>query len=321
MKTATRPTLPTLGFSALLLVAALQPVLAAEGEEGGNSVLDLILHGGPLIIMIWIAILLTSITMVTLVIQNFMLLRNAKLAPPPMVESLRQTIAAGNYQEAWEICKANSNYVANVLKVALERIGRGKETTEDAIAELGLREAQLTRTRNSYLSVIGVIAPMIGLLGTVIGMMNAFATLGSSGIADPRALAKSIGEVLLATASGLFIAIPAFIFYYVFRNRSQSVIVYADDVVNVLVRDIPYDELQGLQIGDALTMGGAPAPMAAATPVRPAAAPAQFVAPQPTAPAARKVSMSLSTNCPVCNGAITPGVNPCPHCGATLDWA
>jgi biopolymer transport protein ExbB len=147
---------------------------------------------------------------------------------------------------------------------------------------------------------------MIGLLGTVIGMMGAFATLGSSGIANPRALATSIGEVLMATASGLFIAIPAFIFYYLFRNRSQICIVHADDHVNTLLVDIPYDELQGIKIGEGFAPGtGTAAPAA----VRAAAA------------QSRRVSATLTTNCPVCNGAITAGQNPCPHCGATLDWA
>jgi biopolymer transport protein ExbB len=163
-----------------------------------------------------------------------------------------------------------------------------------------LREATLLRTRNSYLSVIGVVSPMIGLLGTVIGMMGAFAVLAGSGISDPRALSGKIGEVLLATASGLFIAIPAFVAYYVFRNVSQMCIVHADDVVNSLLLDIPYDELQGVQIGENFNAG---LPQSAIS------------------GGARKVSMALTTNCPVCNGAVTPGVNPCPHCGATLDWA
>src|SRR5688572_32813919 len=98
---------------------------------------------------------------------------------------------------------------------------------------------------------------MIGLLGTVIGMMGAFAVLAGSGISDPRALSGKIGEVLLATASGLFIAIPAFVSYYVFRNMSQMVIVHADDVVNELLIDIPYDELTGVQIGENFSAGGA----------------------------------------------------------------
>ena len=273
---------------------------ADAGKEGPEqaTIWSTIKDGGPLIMFIWLCIIGTSITMVTLVVQNAMTLRKDKLAPPPLIQALQQTISAGNYQEAWATCNANKNYLANVLKAGLSRLGRGKEAVEGALAEHGLREAQMLRTRNSYLSVIGVVSPMIGLLGTVIGMMGAFAVLAKSGIADPRALSGKIGEVLLATASGLFIAIPAFVCYYIFRNVSQMCIVHADDVVNTLVSDLPYEELQGVHIGDSFD-AGAPMPVGGA----------------------RKVSMALTTNCPVCNGAVTPGVNPCPHCGSVLDWA
>jgi biopolymer transport protein ExbB len=275
---------------------------AAAHAAQGDSIVKVILHGGPLIVMIWLAILVTSITMVTFVIQNILSLRKDKLAPPELVDSLGNAIYAGNYQEAWETCNANDNYLANVLGVGLTRIGRGKEAVEDAVAESALREAQILRTRNSYLSVIGVISPMIGLLGTVIGMMGAFATLGASGISDPRGLATSIGEVLMATASGLFIAIPAFVAYYIFRNRSQMVIVHADDKINQLIVDIPFDELQGIQIGEIFNAGAGSPTLSAAR-------------------ESRRVSSTLTTNCPVCNGPVTPDMNPCPHCGATLDWA
>ena len=205
--------------------------------------------------MIWLGILGASVTMVTFVIQNILTLRNDRLAPAPLYNSLKQVLAAGNYQEAWEICNANRNYLANTLKAGLERVGRGKDVFNDALAEHGLREAQSLRTRNSYLSVIGVISPMIGLLGTVIGMMRAFAVLGQNGLNDQRALASSIGEVLLATASGLFIAIPAFVSYYIFRNRAQIVIVNAEDRLNGLVEEIPFEELQGVRIGENFSAG------------------------------------------------------------------
>lgn len=292
------PVLLTLAFVAVGSATGFAQEEAAAEPAQQHTVLETILEGGPLIIAIWLAIIGTSVTMVTFIVQGLLTLRKDKLSPAPLVASLQQTINAGNYQEAWEICNANNNYLANVLKAALSRIGRGKTAVDDAIVEHGLREATVLRTRNSYLSVIGVIAPMIGLLGTVIGMIGAFAVLGSSGISDPRALASRIGEVLIATASGLFIAIPAFIFYYVFRNMSQQVIVHADDTVNTLVQDIPFDELEGVRIGQDFNAG---------TGVVQAGR--------------RKVSMALTTNCPVCNGAVTPGVNPCPHCGATLDWA
>ena len=197
--------------------------------------------------------------MVTFIIQLFLTLRDEQLAPKALVDSLQATIRAGNYQEAWEICRANKAYIARVLKGALERVGRGKDAVENALIEHGLREAQVLRTKNSYLSVVGVVAPMIGLLGTVIGMMGAFAVLGASGVSDPRALALRIGEVLMATASGLFIAIPAFIFYYYFRNRSTIVLVNADDKLNYLVEDIPFEELAGVKIGENFEAGaGAP---------------------------------------------------------------
>jgi biopolymer transport protein ExbB len=292
-------------FPALLLATLLSaaPARAAETEGGSTSVIEMILHGGPLIIMIWIAILVTSIVMVTFIIQLFLQVRRQSLAPKALVTALDESLRAGNFQEAWETCQANAKtYIAAVLGGALERVGRGKDATDNALIELGIRESQVFKTRNSYLSVIGVIAPMIGLLGTVIGMMGAFAVLGQSGVSDPRKLAMSIGEVLLATASGLFIAIPAFIFYYYFRNRINDATVYADSELNHLVEDIPFDEVQGLRIGenfnpgDGLTAGSAQSKVS------------------------HKVSMQLTTNCPVCQTAIVPGQNPCPGCGTTLDW-
>ena len=296
--------LPLVIFLAVLLLGhatgfAQEEAAPAEEAHADQSVLHVIMEGGPLIMAIWLAIIGTSIVMVTFIIQNVLSLRKDKLAPPPLAAALQDNIAAGNYQEAWETCNANKNYLANVMKAGLSRLGRGKEAVEDACAEHGLREATALRTRNSYLSVIGVVSPMIGLLGTVIGMMGAFAVLAGSGISDPRALSGKIGEVLLATASGLFIAIPAFVSYYIFRNMSQMCIVHADDIVNSLLLDIPYDELAGVQIGENFNANIPGGDMAGG---------------------ARKVSMALTTNCPVCSGVVAPGVNPCPHCGATLDW-
>lgn len=293
-------------LAAVFVVLAF-PVLAQDVATSSNipappqSIIEIIWHSNFLTKLIWLAIIATSTVMVTLVIQNALSIRNEKLAPRPLFNSLETAIRAGNYQEAWETCNANDNYLANVLRAGLERLGRGKEAVEDSVAEHSLREATIMRTRNSYLSVIGVVSPMIGLLGTVIGMMSAFATLGASGISDPRGLATSIGEVLMATASGLFIAIPAFIAYYIFRNRSQMVIVHADDKVNALLADIPYAELEGVRIGQHFSTGA--------------------VAPMPGGHESRRVSMALTTNCPVCNGAIAPGDTPCPHCGTTLQWA
>ena len=278
------------------LIALLTAANAAAAED---SIFKQILHGGPMVVFVWICLLLTSVIMVTFIIQLSIALRKVNLAPPPLVDSLRQLISSGNYQESWETCNANKNYLANVLKAGLGRLGRGKEAVEGALAEHGLREATLLRTRNSYLSVIGVVSPMIGLLGTVIGMMGAFSVLGASGMGNPKELAGKISEVLLATASGLFIAIPAFVAYYVFRNMSQASIVYADDIVNTLVIDLPYDELAGMQVGENFAAAGMP---------------------QMARPIGITTAAAAAASCPVCAGNVTVGQSPCPHCGSVLSW-
>jgi biopolymer transport protein ExbB len=286
------------------LLAAGNASAQAPAAGGDHSLIHVIMEGGPLIIFIWLCILATSIIMVTLIIQLAISLKKDKLAPPPLVDSLRQLISSGNYQEPWETSTANKNDLATVLKSGLSRLGRGKEAVESALSEHGMREATLLRTRNSYLSVIGVVSPMIGLLGTVIGMMGAFAVLGASGMGDPKGLAGKISEVLLATASGLFIAIPAFVAYYIFRNMSQASIVYADDIVNQLVSDIPYEELSGMHIGETFAAAGAPLG-------RPMGMPGAGMA---------AAGGQAAASCPICAGSVAVGQSPCPHCGSVLSW-
>lgn len=283
-----------------LLLATGSLTHAADKPPDQMSIIEMILHGGPLIVGIWLCIVGTSMVLVTYCIQLFMTLRAENLAPKALMESLKSTIDAGNYQEAWETCKANKAYVAKVLQGALERLGRGQDAVQGGLIEYGLRLAQPIKTKISYISVIGVIAPMIGLLGTVIGMMGAFAVLGQSGVADPRGLALRIGEVLMATASGLFIAIPAFIFYYYFRNLSTIVIGLSDDKLQHLMVDVPYEELHGIIIGDGAD--GSFTPQAAAS------------------GASQNIAAAAEANCPVCNGGISVGETPCPHCGSPIDW-
>jgi biopolymer transport protein ExbB len=112
------------------------------------------------------------------------------------------------------------------------------------------KENARMQTQISYLSVIGVCAPMIGLLGTVTGMIRAFKVLGANGIGDPSQLSQAIGEVLVATASGLFIAIPAFGAFYFLRNRAGKAIHDIQDTMATLFRKMPYDLFDGVEIGD-----------------------------------------------------------------------
>jgi len=243
-----------------------------------------------------------TVCLVWFTAEGFYLLRAKKLAPPSLIAALREAFSAGNYQEAWNICKSNRCFLSAVLAAGLERIGRNKDAVEFAIEETAIRESTDLKTNTTYLSVIGVVAPMVGLTGTVWGMIQAFKTLGDTGITDPSKLASNIGEVLVATMSGLVVAVPAFVFFYILRARAQNAILYAESQVYRLLDEVPYDQLSGVRIGENFSTEGAGKTRSARAGV------------------SQKVSRSVTTNCPSCNAPITVGTTPCPNCGTVLDW-
>ena len=103
-------------FTALVALLTTTSFAAEEGAPQSTSVIEMILHGGPLIIMIWLAIVATSIVMVTFIIQLFLQVRRQSLAPKALVTALDESLRAGNFQEAWQTCQANSTtYIAGVL--------------------------------------------------------------------------------------------------------------------------------------------------------------------------------------------------------------
>ena len=173
-----------------------------------------------------------------------------KVLPKAHVEAVRALFRQGKYIDAYNYCKANPSPFTNVTRVAVSLLGEGKGAVEEGIMAEMAKENSRMQTFISYLSVIGVCTPMIGLLGTVTGMIRAFAVLGSQGIGDPSSLSAAIGEVLVATASGLFIAIPAFGAYYFLRNRTAKVLHAIQDTLAGLLRKMPYDKLAGVHIGD-----------------------------------------------------------------------
>lgn len=223
---------------------------AAGGEsvpEAAHKTLWQVLEeGGP--IMIPLAIV--SVAMFTLILLGFVTLGRKKLVPDKHVRALRELFVSGDYQSAVAYCKSNPGFFTDTIYTGLLCAGQGKEVAEQAMEDTLAKGVASLSTRNYYLNLIGVVTPMLGLTGTVLGMMSAFSTLGTSGIGDPSALAGAIGEVLVATASGLFIAIPAFTFYYVFRNWITAATAYCEDHINMLFRGMPYDYMTGVYFGE-----------------------------------------------------------------------
>jgi biopolymer transport protein ExbB len=270
---------------------------APAAPAKATTVADMVQQGGFVMVILGLA----SVCLVWFTAEGFVILRASKLAPPVLIARLREAFTAGNYQEAWNICKNNRCFLSSVLGAGLERIGRNKDAVEFVVEETAIRESHDLKTNTTYLSVIGVVSPMIGLTGTVWGMIGAFKALGDNGISNPSLLAAKIGEVLVATLSGLIVAVPAFIFFYILRARAQRAILYAESQVYRLLDDIPYEQLSGVRIGDNFSTEAGKTRAARSG-------------------KSQKVSRNVTTNCPSCNAPITVGTTPCPNCNTVLDW-
>jgi biopolymer transport protein ExbB len=174
----------------------------------------------------------------------------SKILPKQHIEALRDFFRQGDYVGAYNYAKTNVCTFTNVVRVGLAYASEGKAVCEEAIVSQITKENGALQARIAYLSVIGVIAPMIGLTGTVFGMIDAFASLGAAGAADPSALSAAIGKVLYATAGGLVVAIPAFVFYYLLRNRTSFAMFLVQDEVTLLFRRMPYEHMAAANVSE-----------------------------------------------------------------------
>ena len=158
------------------------PTPPSPEEAESTTLIGLFNRGGPIM---W-PLLAISMWCLSLIIEGFIRIRLSNFAPADMIIQLKNAFAEENYQQAWRLCKSKSSFLTNALRYGLERIGRGRTACEAALAEYSLKESMIYRTKISYLSTIGVVSPMVGLLGTVTGMIKAFQVLGHGGISPPN---------------------------------------------------------------------------------------------------------------------------------------
>lgn len=231
------------------LVLGFSSAIAAEPGAPGvhkKTLWEQIQEGG----WVMIPIGLCSVFTVYLIGDGVLRTSRKRVTPAAHEVAVKQLFREGDYVGAYNYCKANPSPLTNVLRTGIGLLGEGKLVAEEGMVGEVAKESSRMQTWISYLSVIGVCTPMIGLVGTVTGMIKAFATLGNAGIGDPSSLSAAIGEVLVATASGLFIAIPAFGAFYYLRNRASAAIHHLQDIVSRLFRKMPYEALAGVHLGD-----------------------------------------------------------------------
>ncbi|MDH3345596.1 MAG: MotA/TolQ/ExbB proton channel family protein [Kiritimatiellaceae bacterium] len=163
-----------------------------------------------------------SSAMLFFIIRNSLLLRPKNLLREDLKAELEAVIQCNDINAAREICQNNPSLMTSVLDAGLERIDEDDfdaAHVSEAIEEAGNEQMVTFMKPINYLSIIGGTAPMLGLLGTVSGMIKAFQTIAAGGMGKPELLAGNIGEALITTATGLIIAIPAMISYFIFKNN------------------------------------------------------------------------------------------------------
>jgi biopolymer transport protein ExbB len=251
-------TIQKAAIAILLLYPSIAMASAGAAAKGGTvtekTFIDVYHEGG------WCMhfILAFSVATVWLVIDIWIRTNAKKMTPEADVHSAQQLFLVGDYVGAYAAMKLAVSPFAQVVRASLGSVGYGKDATEEALHDEIDKINTTIQTRINYLSVIGVCTPMVGLLGTVSGMKGAFGSLGTSGIGDPAALAGHIGEVLVATASGLFVAIPAFMGFYFLRNKLQSAVHELQNKAEHLFRHAPYEYLKDVDVGQEVTFAAIP---------------------------------------------------------------
>jgi len=166
-----------------------------------------------------------SFTMVALFVMNLLTARRENVLPSALVEGFDVHLVEKQYQEAYELAKADDSFLGRVLSAGLVKLSSGYEQAIEAMQEAGEEENMRLEHRLSYLALIGTISPMVGLFGTVWGMIDSFSVIATSPVTPkPAELAEGISKALFTTLVGLAIAIPAIAVYNILRNRIDRLV-------------------------------------------------------------------------------------------------
>lgn len=205
---------------------------AAETTVKDKTMWDLIKAGG----FVGHCIIVTSIATLALTIEFCVSLRRDKLCPPELVGELEALIDEGQYEEALQVCENDRCFLTNVVGAALAKVGMGYDEMVKSMEEVGTEEAFKLNAKISYMSLLGNIGPMLGLLGTVTGMIGAFTVIEKTTSPTPALLARGVYEALVTTAEGLFVGLPALTVYFIFKNRVTGLVLQIGGVCSELVQ-------------------------------------------------------------------------------------
>lgn len=220
--------LASTGYLAVSIVAPVETAVAQDGDGETDTADDqtyLEWLFEALGVMYLSVFLLLSFSLVALFVMNLLTARRDNVCPVHLVEGFEAHLNEKQYQEAYELAKSDESFLGQVLSAGLAKLSSGYAQAIEAMQEVGEEESMKLEHRLSYLALIGTISPMIGLFGTVHGMIDAFRVIAVGGSTpDPAELADGISKALFTTLAGLAVAIPAILAYNLLRNRVHRLV-------------------------------------------------------------------------------------------------
>jgi len=191
-------------------------------------------------VLIWIALVVCSIVSVVLIVDSYITIQEKKIAPNKLVEDVRDALSQGDLLKALHHCDNTPVPLSRILKAGFSNAEEGFEVVQDAVGVAADLEGEKLLQRVTYLSVISNTTPMLGLIGTVQGMIFAFFNLGTTaaGAAQTNMLAVNISHGLWATAVGLGTAVPAGIYYFFFKMRCTRIILHQEALTLDLIKTL-----------------------------------------------------------------------------------
>lgn len=217
--------------------AAESSTASAPANEGSGGFLSVILGSGALGIILWFALFAAAGAAVYFGVDCAITVREKRIMPQALIDAVTEAMIEGDVLKALQSCENEPGPLANVLSAGFSHVEEGFDVIQDAIGTSADMEAEQIMQKLTWLSVVGNIAPMLGLLGTVQGMIMAFENL-AGGAPDVGLLAQNISQALFTTAGGLTIAVPCVAAYYAFRNIANKIILKMEAMTMELIKDL-----------------------------------------------------------------------------------
>ena len=175
-----------------------------------------------------------SIYFTALVIRLFMEFRVTEAVPPALIDKLELAIKDKKFQDAYDACRDDNSFLAKMVRTGIANLPNGRAEAKEAMNETANEVVVTMESRISYLATIGTLGPMIGLVGTIWGMIESFQTIANAAGSQPRPdeVARGISTALFITLEGVSLSVPAIFFYALFRNRIAQIALEATKVAD-----------------------------------------------------------------------------------------